>query len=273
MKISIKTWWAVLCLLLGGINAGLAQADENKLVIPLSQPGKPGHLKANLIFGSIKVSGYNGKDVVLSYSGRENRKLANPEESGGLRRLSANSTGLETLEEGNTVTIKTSSFLKAVDLEIQVPRNFSVKIETINDGQIMVEDINGEIDVVNINGNIALQNVSGSASASTVNGDIIASFRKVTPNMPMAFSCLNGKIDVTLPPSAKFNAKMKSDNGDVFTDFDLPLDKGGKAVEQAKEGQGQKIYLDKWMHGKVNGGGPEMLIKNFNGNIYIRKSK
>lgn len=273
MQTSIKTWLAVLCLVMGGITASLAQADDNKLAITLSQPGKPGLLKVNLLHGSIKVSGYNGKDVVMSYSGRENRKLANPEESGGLRRLSANNVGLEAEEEGNTVTIKATSMIKPVDLDIKVPHDFSVKLKTLEGGQIVVEDVNGEIDVDNLNGSISLQNVSGSASASTLNGNIVATFRKVTPNMPMAFSNLNGKIDVTLPASAKFNAKLKADNGDVFTDFDLSLDKEGRAVEKKKEGQGQKIYLDKWMYGKVNGGGPELLFKNFNGNIYLRKSK
>jgi DUF4097 and DUF4098 domain-containing protein YvlB len=273
MKISIKTWLAVLSLVMGGITAGLAQSDDTKLVIALSQPGKPGLLKVNLLNGSIKVTGYNGKDVVLTYSGRENRKLASQEESGGLRRLSGNSIGLEAQEESNTVTIKTSSLIKTVDLEIKVPHDFSVKLKTLNDGQIVVQDVNGEIDVDNLNGGINLENVSGSASASTLNGNIIASFRKVTPNMPMAFSNLNGKIDVTLPPTAKFNAKLKSDNGDVFTDFDLAMEKDGKPVQKVKEGQGQKIYLDRWMSGKINGGGPEMLFKNFNGNIYIRKSK
>jgi hypothetical protein len=273
MKISFKSWLAVICLVMGGITAGLAQADENKLVIALSQPGKPGLLKVSLLNGSIKVTGYSGKEVVLSYNGRENRRHANPDESGGLRRLSANNVGLEAQEEGNTVTIKTSLMIKTVDLEIKVPHDFSVKLKTLNDGQIVVEDVNGEIDVDNLNGSIALQNVSGSASASTLNGNIIASFRKVNPNMPMAFSNLNGKIDVTLPPSAKFNAKLKSDNGDVFTDFDLTMDKEGKPVEKINEGRGQKIYLDKWLSGKINGGGPELLFKNFNGNIYIRKSK
>jgi hypothetical protein len=272
MKVNVKNWCLLLCLLWGGINTGFAQGDD-KLVIALSQPGKPGVLKVTLLHGAVKVTGYKGKDVIVNYSGRENRKQANQDESDGLRRISANGVGLEAGEEGNTVTIKTSSLFKPVDLEIQVPHDFSVNIKTISDGQIVVEDVNGEIDVDNLNGGISLQNVSGAASASTLNGDIVASFRKVTPNLPMAFSSLNGKIDVTLPPTAKFNAKLKSDNGDVFTDFDLTLDKDGKSREPEKDKQGQKIYLDKWMNGKVNGGGPEMLIKNFNGNIYIRKSK
>jgi hypothetical protein len=273
MKISIKTWLAVLCLVMGGITAGLAQADDNKLVIALSQPGKAGLLKVNLILGDIKVSGYNGKDVVLRYNGRENRKQASTEESSGLRRLTSNSVGLQVEEEANTVAIKSSAFMKPVDLEIQIPHEFSVNLESMTAGQILVEDVNGKIDVVNIHGNIALRNVSGSASASTINGNIMASFRKVTPNMPMAFSNMNGKIDVTLPASTRFNAKLKADNGDVFTDFDLAMDRASKAERQENESQGQKIYLDKWVNGKVNGGGPEIMIKNFNGNIYLRKSK
>lgn len=273
MKISIKTWLAVLCLVMGGITAGLAQADENKLVISLSQPGKPGLLKVNLLQGSIKVTGHKGKDVVLTYNGRENRRKVNTEESSGLRRLSSNSVGLEVEEEGNTVTVKSSAFMKPVDLDIQVPNDFSVNLESISGGQILVEDVHGKIDVVNINGNIALRNVAGSASASTLNGNIVANFRKVTPNMPLAFSNMNGKIDVSLPASTKFNAKLKADNGDVFTDFDMAMEKESKAERQADEDQGQKIYLNKWINGKVNGGGPEVMIKNFNGPIYLRKSK
>jgi hypothetical protein len=272
MKMHLKTWLLVCTLCWAGIQTAFAQTDD-KMVIALSQPGKPGVLKVNLLHGTVKVTGYKGKEVVVHYSGRENQKLANPDESTGLRRISANGVGLEAGEENNTVTIKNASLFKPVELDIQVPHDFSVNIKTLSDGQIVIEDVNGEIDVDNLNGGISLHNVSGAASASTLNGDIIATFRKVTPNLPMAFSSLNGKIDVTLPPSAKFNAKLKSDNGDVFTDFDLTLDKAAKSGQPEKDKQGQKIYLDKWMNGKVNGGGPEMLIKNFNGNIYIRKSK
>lgn len=273
MQISIKTFLAVLCLVMGGITAGLAQADDNKLVIALSQPGKPGLLKVNLILGEIKVNGYNGKEVVVRYTGRENRRHANAEESSGLRRLTSNSVGLEVEEAGNTVSIKSGVFTKPVGLEIQVPHEFSVNLECVTVGQVLVEDVNGKIDVANIHGNITLRDVSGSASASTLNGNILANFRKVTPNMPMAFSNMNGKIDVSLPASAKFNAKLKADNGDVFTDFDMAMDKESKAERQVDEDQGQKIYLNKWIHGKVNGGGAEMMIKNFNGNIYLRKGK
>ncbi|MGV3642096.1 MAG: DUF4097 family beta strand repeat-containing protein [Adhaeribacter sp.] len=273
MKTIRNTFLAAFCLLVGFLPAALAQGDDNKITIDLSQPNKPGLLKVSLLNGSIKVTGYGGKDVVISYDGRENRRLAKPEESGGLRRLSGNNIGLEIEEEGNTVTVKANSIFKSVDLEIQVPHEFSLKLNNLTDGNVVVEDINGEIDVDNLNGSIDLRQVSGSASASTLNGDIKASFRKLTPNKPMAFSNLNGTIDLTLPASAKFNAKLKSDNGDVFTDFDLTPEREAMANDKEENQKGRKVYVDKWLQGKMNGGGPELLMKNFNGNIYIRKAK
>lgn len=45
-------------------------------------------------------------------------------------------------------------------------------------------------------------------------------------------------------------------------------------------GQGQrnaqgmyKVRLDRTTYGTLNGGGPEIRISNFNGNIYLRKAK
>ncbi len=35
----------------------------------------------------------------------------------------------------------------------------------------------------------------------------------------MAFTSLNGVIDVTLPASTRANLKLRSDMGDVYTDF------------------------------------------------------
>lgn len=273
MKTLLINFFTSFCLVWVSLPAALAQGDDNKITINLSQPNKPGFLKVNLLNGSIKVTGYGGKDVVIHYNGRENRRLAKPEESGGLRRLSGNNIGLEIEEEGNTVTVKATTIFKSVDLEIQVPHDFSVKLNNLTDGQVVVEDINGEIDVDNLNGNIELKQVSGSASASTLNGDIKASFRKLTPNKPMAFSNLNGSIDLTLPASAKFNAKLKSDNGDVFTDFDLIPEREAKSTTKEDDQKGRKVYVDKWLQGRMNGGGPELLMKNFNGNIYIRKAK
>lgn len=32
-----------------------------------------------------------------------------------------------------------------------------------------------------------------------------------------------------------------------------------------------KVKVDNWVRGKMNGGGPEITIQSYNGNIFIRK--
>jgi hypothetical protein len=247
-------------------------------VIALTNPGQPGSLKVDLINGSIKVTAHSGKDIIIGYSGRGNdqerghqNSFRNDASANGLRRIPNNNIGLEAREDNNRVVVKTSSFNHDINLDIRVPRDFSMKLSTLNNGKILVEGVNGEMEISNLNDDIRLTDVSGSVVANTLNGDLQVSLKKVTPNVPMAFSSMNGKIDVALPASAKFSTKMKADNGEIFSDFEMNFNKGDK--EMTKVGGSKNVKLDKWLYGSVNGGGPEFMFKNFNGNIYIRKSK
>ena len=60
--------------------------------------------------------------------------------------------------------------------------------------------------------------------------------------------------------------------GDIFSDFDMAVEKGPKQVVTAKSGT-YRINQDSWTYGKVNGGGPEITLKSLQGNLYIRKAK
>jgi DUF4097 and DUF4098 domain-containing protein YvlB len=154
-----------------------------------------------------------------------------------------------------------------------VPQRFSLKISTINNGDITIDNVNGELEINNVNGNIELTNIGGSAVAHTINGDLKATFRDVSANTPMAFSTLNGRIDVTLPASAKANMKLKSDRGDIFSDFDIAIDKNQpKATRSAQSGM-YRVSVDDWVYGKINNGGPEVMMKSMQGSIYVRKGK
>lgn len=255
----------------------MIQAQTNKteqITIPLSNPGKAGSLTVNLINGTVSVRGYNGKEVVVGYtsSDRSTRRDVDVNAE-GLRRIPSNNPSLEIREDNNTVKVETGLTGNPLHLDIQVPRNFSLKLSTVNGGGITVEDVEGEFELSNVNGPITLKDVSGSVVANTVNGAVVANLRKVTPDAPMAFSSLNGKIDVTFPASTKMLAKMKTDQGEIFTDFDMAFEQpSSDALKPTKfSGGGSKVHLDNWTYGKVNGGGPEVLFKNFNGNIYIRK--
>jgi hypothetical protein len=88
----------------------------------------------------------------------------------------------------------------------------------------------------------------------------------------MAFSTLVGKIDVTFPPSFKANMKIQSDEGGLFSDFDILFEGTTPKMTKVNTSPLYRTKLDGKLTGKINGGGAEILMKNMMGNIYIRKS-
>ncbi len=144
-----------------------------------------------------------------------------------------------------------------------------MKLKSLDNGNVQIVNINGEIEVVNSNGDISLENVAGSAVLSSVYGKITAGFREVTPNSPMMFTSFEGDVIITLPESVNARLKMKSEKGEIMSDFVIKYDKR-KAV--VKKTENTRIYsLDDWITGTLNSGGPEYVIRSYNGNVSIRK--
>jgi len=259
--------------------SGTVQAQtgaKEQLVVPLTDAGKPGSLQVNLINGTIRVTGYSGNQVVIDavVKNPENAEKPNNEAAGGMKRISRNG-GLEltATEEHNVVKLTTKMVNTTMLLEIKVPQKFGLKVGTINNGDIVIENVSGEMEIQNVNGDITLTNISGSAVANTINGTLKANFKTIDTSSPMAFSTLNGNVDVTVPATAKFDVKLKSDRGEIYSDFDVDVDKSApQATRTAKEGM-YKVSIDDWVKGKINGGGSEIMMKNMNGNIYVRKAK
>jgi len=264
--------FVLLNLIIGIGSLGQSQSPE-QLTVPLSSPGKAYSLKVHLVTGSINVKGYEGKDIVINVTPRGGDDEGSNAVENGMKRISA-SGGYEVTakEADNNVTVNTGNPNKPIDLELKIPQDVKLKIGTVNDGEINVENVTGELEVNNVNDKITLTGISGSVVANTVNGDINVTFKMVDPKAAMAFSTLNGDVNVTLPGDAKANLKLKSDNGDVYSDFDIDIDKTPSKVDKTTEPGMYKIKKDDWVYGKINGGGPEMMMKNMQGNIYVKKS-
>jgi hypothetical protein len=194
----------------------------------------------------------------------------------GMRLITAAMTGLTVTEDDNTVTVRTDSWKYAVDLTIQVPYSSSLDLSSSIDGKITVENVNGEVEVKATNGSVTLRNISGNAVVHTINGDIEATLAKVPADKPLSFSNMNGDIDITLPPDIKATVKMKSQMGNIYSDFDIVLKPTTQKVE-ASDLKGEKgeyrISFDKGITGTINGGGQEISLTTFHGDIFIRKKK
>lgn len=259
--------------------AALAAAQD-KVTVPLSNPSQPATLKAHLIFGSITVTAGSGSQVVIeSQEGtRERERGRNRGRDGnippGMHRIDAGAHGFNVEEDHNVVTVIPDLGGQGMNLVIQVPVNTSVELKTINGGHIDVTGLSGDLDIENTNGPITLTNVSGSVSAHTLNGSLTVGLDRVTPDKPMSFSSLNGKVDVTLPADAKARLRLKTTFGAVFSDFDVKMEPdASKPVVEDGRGQGGKyrIRMDRGVYGSINGGGPEYSFQTMNGSILIHK--
>ncbi len=245
-----------------------AQTSSHELIVPLSKPGESGTLDVSIMHGSIKVTGTSTKDVIINITSDD--KKVDEKTKDGLKKIQNHSFGLTAEERDNNVGVSTEMTFKKLSLEIKVPQNFNLKLNDISDGDIVVENVDGEIEVNHVNGGISLTNISGSALASTTNGSIKANFNKITDNTPMSFTTFNGDVDVTFPAGLKASAKIKSDMGEIYTDFDMSMKKSSPKEEKNSDKGVYRVSLEDWVYGDINGGGPEMTFKNFQGDIIIR---
>ena len=265
---------------IGGIaiitfTCAVSAVAQDKITVPLTNPSQPVTIKATLMTGSIRVTAGSGRDVVVSSgeAGSRGRRAERDAAPPGMTRIGGR-PGLNIEEDHNVVTISAGLMGIGTDLTIETPVNTNLQLKTISGSAIEVTGVNGDHEIENMNGSILLTNVSGSVVAHTMNGPVTVSLDRITGNKPMSFTSLNGKVDVTLPADTKARLRMKSDNGSIFSDFDVKLepDSAKPVVEDTRSKNGKyKISVDRNITGTINGGGPELTFQTMNGNILIHK--
>ena len=253
-----------------------AQEGE-RVVVPARNSSRPRVVNVTSLNGGITVKAYEGKEVIVEArggsGGKQREDRATPD---GLRRLELpGRSGLEVEEDDNVITVRTQHN-SGSDILVTVPVNTSLNLKCTNCGAIEVEGVNGEVDANDLNGRIKLTNVSGSVIAHSLNGSIVVSMNRVDAGKPLSFSTLNGGIDVTLPADLKANLKLRADNGDIYSDFDIKFDAGSSRplTESGNTKDGRfRVKFDKTIYGTLNGGGAEVSFITNNGRISIRKKK
>lgn len=264
------------------IGAGQLMAQEDvvdKLTVPLSQPNEPVSLELALMNGSITVTGYSGNQVEIE-AVTKLKKLDSEKSSKkrreGLTHIPTTSSALEVEENNNKIEIDVESLNKTVDVSMKVPFKTSMELSAHHNGTIKVDNVIGDLEVQNHHGPIYLTDVSGSVVANSHHGEIKVTFKQVDPEKPMAFSSYHGDIDVSLPPSVKANVILKTEQGEVYSDFEIKkIEKAAKRIEEnSREKDGKyKIRIERAFYGTINGGGPEFQFSNYHGDIILRKSK
>ncbi len=254
------------------------EPPAERVTVPFSDPGRPRTVKVSTMNGAITVKGAGGNEVIVESRGAGRhvlRRAPSPDpRARGLRRIDTPTAGLRAEEQDNVVTVSSGPMGPGADLTLQVPANATLQLKTLN-GDITVEGVSGEVDANALTGKLTLNNVSGPVVAHSLNRDVNAVFTQAPAGKPMSFTSLNGNIDVTLPPDAKARLKMKTNGGDIYTDFDLKMEPPAKpaTTDERKAGGKYRVHTESTMYGTINGGGPEITLTTFRGNIYLRKRK
>jgi DUF4097 and DUF4098 domain-containing protein YvlB len=305
---TIKIVFASLIIILQALTSK-AQDEEQRLVIPLSNPGGHGKLKVEIIRGSIDVMAYNGKEVIviakkgstkgvgdtdflsqtlsISFNSldaaidaiggidvdedineAEKEKL---EKIKGMKKIKGSTMELTATESNNVVILEAESWRSAIDLEIKVPHDFDLQCSTVHGEFIRVNGAEKEISLSNVQGDIILNAIKGNVDVNTTNGKITAEFEKFDATSPMAFSTMNGDIELIIPARANASLKMKTTMGEIYTDFNFDIRKAEPTRKKDDDDNVYKVSIEDWIYGDINKGGEEVMIKSFNGDILIRE--
>ena len=251
------------------------QSSEDQVTVPLSDPSRPGVIEVSLVQGSITVHGTNRKDVLVTArpdTDTDRRSRRSDPDATGLRRI-PQTAGFRITEESNRVKVSSDNPNRSIAFEIEAPARTNLTLSTVNGGEILVENVEGELTVSNINGGITMNGVAGSVMAGTTNGNVRATLTRVAAQKEMAFTSLNGTVDVTLPPTTKANLRLRSGNGEVYSYFDVQLAPSAVVQENRSSNGRYRIGRNRSIVGAINGGGPEFELRTFNSNVYVRKGR
>ena len=158
-------------------------------------------------------------------------------------------------------------YIVKMDFQIQVPHDVDIRLKTVNEGRVVVRDINGNFLVRNVNGDVEMASISGSGTARTVNGPVKVSFRR-NPREASDFQTVNGAVELRFARDLAADFRFKTFNGSIYSDFPvaaLPV----RPMQEEHHGARVVYRADRYTGVRIGTGGPEIKVQNLNGDIRI----
>lgn len=274
----------ILLILISTLAAAYGFDEEAKETIRKNFPAAA-HLEVDNVHGFVHVTGYNGGEIQMV---AEKRIVAESKD-----RLDAaqKEVKLDIQQSGDTLTMYVDGPFRCncgdrsdgghwgvhenghrgyrviYDFEIKVPVATIVRLGTVNEGDIRLENTTGDFDLNNVNHPIEAKEVGGSGRMHTVNGGITALFTR-NPTANCSFATVNGTIETSFRPGLNADVRVKTFNGRAYTDYDVvALPRMTTAGERRN---GKFVYRsDDFTGMRIGSGGPEFKFNTLNGSIRI----
>jgi len=142
-------------------------------------------------------------------------------------------------------------------------------------GDVEASDVVGDVDLHSVSGEVTASRVEGSVEAETVSGDMkltdvsearvvkakalsgeVIYVGTINPDGRYSFKSHSGDIRMTIPGSSAFDLEAKTFSGDIDSEFEITI--SGKMSK-------------KKISGSVNGGGADVELSTFSGDVVLRK--
>jgi len=143
----------------------------------------------------------------------------------------------------------------AVRFTVQLPRNVSVDVSTVNGG-LEIGGVSAPVQAATINGRIDVSTSTGPVQATTVNGSIEANMQSLTSG-DVRLTTVNGSVSAGLPTHINANIDAETVNGRVQTDF--PVKIVGK-------------ISPRHLRGTIGTGGATLKLITVNGSITLHEA-
>lgn len=288
---------AVLLMLSSG--AALSQGQEKKYSLELTDPDQPMSLEVELRNGSATIEGYSGKTVEITavFTPMTQKELENDEDHQhsrhrdrersrgrkgqqqqskkqrsveGLKSVKNASMNLEIEESDNEVEITSDFSSTRIDLVVKVPLSAALDVELYKGGDVRVSNLSGAIEIETWKGDIYASGISGPIVAETHQRDIEVVFASLSKENPSSLTTYSGDIDVTL--ANKIGAKVNVQNyqGETLSGLDAEF-VPSETIKRNNKGNKQEIVVGGQVSATVNGGGQEISLITYSGNVYLRK--
>lgn len=144
----------------------------------------------------------------------------------------------------------------SVTYRVSVPRSLRVDVDNTN-GSVSVAGVQGVLKLGTTNGAIELVRCGGAVDLSTTNGRITAELLTIDPRGPNHIETTNGRVEVSIPSSAKASLDAETTNGRVESEIPVTTREMDKSA----------------LRGAMNGGGTQLTIRTTNGSISIHASR
>lgn len=260
---------AAIALIALSLAAPAVAQSPQVINVPLSRPGEPIYLEIGMMSARIEVIGEDREDAMFEVSVADgNRKIVTPS---GTQSLKGGGYSLEVEEDDNEISLDMDWRVNKVSVLARVPRQTSVELSTVNDGEIIVSNIAGNHELYNTNGPITARKISGSVIAESVNDTIDIGFTSIDADQASSLESMNGDLVLGLPDGVGVTTQLDTSRGEIYSDFEVEVKPSERVVERDDDDDGVSIYIESVIIADINGGGPTIRLKSLHGDINIRK--